>query len=99
MAFVFTPWQIYLLHLNKVSVGFWSVSVLIFMSVVIFTLGFFELIKTNNPITRYNPLSFNPNWKNKMDKSMDEDPFQLFRLDNASKEDIRDKKIDKILKN
>jgi hypothetical protein len=98
-AFCFTPWQIYVLHLNKISVGFSSVSILIFMSFTFFIFGFFELIKTNHPNTRYNPFSFNPNWKNKMEKSMDEDPSQLFRLEKPDKNFIRDKKIDKILKN
>jgi hypothetical protein len=34
-----------------------------------------------------------------MEKSMDEDPSQLFRLEKPDKNFIRDKKIDKILKN
>jgi hypothetical protein len=74
---------------------------MLFMSIFFITSWMF-LLKTNNPITRYNPFSLNPKWTGKMEHSMDESPGQMFDLDspdiNEVKRTRREKKINEILK-
>jgi hypothetical protein len=67
-----------------------------------FMIGWMFLLKTNNPITRYNPFSFNPKWESKMRGSLEENPGQMFEMDapdeNEVKRVIRNKKLDQLLK-
>jgi hypothetical protein len=67
-----------------------------------FSFGWFQLLKTNNPLSRYNPLSLHPRWKTRMDYSMEEKPGQLYQLDNPTEEELlqlsRDKKLNQLLK-
>jgi hypothetical protein len=56
---LWTPW-----HLSQVlSVNVFNVAALVVMSVVIVTVGWFTLIRTNNPADRFNPLSINRQWR------------------------------------
>lgn len=94
LGILFVPYE---LHFFKEG----SLIGAIFMGLVITTFGFISLLKTNNPLTRYNPFSLNPKWKNKMDP-INENPRELFRLDKPDEGEVkrisRDVKINKLLK-
>lgn len=93
MSLAFTPFQLYI-GAQKTPL---TIILLIIMSSAIFTIGWFGLLKTNNPITRYNPFSINKKWKNQMAQSMNENPSQLFDLDRPDTDEIRNQKINQIL--
>lgn len=63
MGLLFTPFQ----YVNVLEFTYGNLIVLLIMSIPIILFGWMEFIKTNNPITRYNPFSLNPNWKSKME--------------------------------
>ena len=94
-SIAFTPFQfIYCgLEFNYVNL-----IVMIIVSCIFFLPTFLMLIKTNNPISRYNIFTVNPKWTGKMKGSMQENPSQLFEFDEPDKSDIRNKKINEILK-
>jgi len=105
MGIGFTPFQYYYIHL-QISYG--NLIVLLLLSVFIFLIGWFGLLRTNNPARRYNPFTINKRWHN-YGKSIDEDPSQVFRLDELTETEIaenynrrlrekRDKLIDKMIK-
>jgi len=98
MSIIFTPFQIY----NGVKPTFGAIIILLLISFIfIFPIGWIGLLKTNNPITRYNPFSLNPKFKNKMDHSISDDPSGFFTLDEADELEIkkikRNKALNKIL--
>lgn len=96
---LFTPFQVlYCFPVNNTKLDWINISSILFISVVIIIFGLIEIIKTNNPVSRFNPFTINPKWRNKMDKSVSEDPSQLFNFDSPTKEDLRNSKIDKIIK-
>lgn len=94
----FTPSYYYigLLH----SIGQLLASLLV--SAAFFAVGWPFLLKTNNPLTRYNIFTINLKWKSKMEYSMEEKPGQLYEFDKPDESDVRQRKrnktIDKILK-
>lgn len=93
-SIVFTPLQFY----NGVDVTVFNVISLIVISSVVFTFGWMGLLQTNDPLNRYNPFTINKKWKDKMDSSISENPMQIFELDEPGKDDLRNKKIEKLLK-
>jgi len=99
MSIAFTPFELFYL---KVPISLLSIIGLLFISLIVFLVGWVGLLKTNNPLTRYNLFSMNPHFKNKMEHSISEDPSSFFRIDEATdnekKQFNRDKKINKILK-
>lgn len=74
---------------------------LLFMSPFQFIAWMF-LLKTNNPITRYNPFSLNPKWTGEMKGSLDENPGQILEMDTLDDNEIkminRNKKLNQLLK-
>jgi len=92
-AIALTPSQIYL----GVEINIFNIVSLIILSLMMGTIGVMGLLRTNDPLTRYNPLSINKKWRNKMNQSVSENPLQIFKLDEPDKDEIRDKKIDRIL--
>lgn len=64
-------------------------------------IGICLLLKTNNPLKRWNVFTINPKWSGKLTQSVSENPSQLFKFDKPSKEELikhnRDKNIDKLL--
>lgn len=93
-SILFTPLQFY----NGVDVTIFNVITLIIISSFVFTVGWTGLLQTNDPINRYNPFTINKKWKDKMDLSISENPMQIFELDDPEKDDLRNKKIEKLLK-
>ena len=93
LSFLLIPFELYLKHQQYILS---DILLMLFISVIFFIFGWMQLLKTNNPTTRYNPFSLNPKFNNKMVKSMNEDPSQLFKLDNPIQPDIRNKKIKQI---
>lgn len=77
-----------------------SLIVCILISIVFFSIGFLELIKTNHPLYRLNPFKVNSNYKARMEKTIDEDPGQLLRFDRPTESQVitnsRKKKFNKI---
>jgi hypothetical protein len=65
-------------------------------------IGWMFLLKTNNPITRYNPFSVNPKWDGKMKGSLEENPGQMFEMDAPDENELkrvnRNKRLDQLLK-
>lgn len=61
------------------------------------TVGCIGLLKTNNPITRYNPLSINKKWKNPWEIELNQNPLQIFKLDKPDKDEVRNRKIEDII--
>ncbi len=99
MSVIYTPFQFYYCGMEF---RWSSLIVLVLLSIFFFSLGWFGLLKTNNPLSRYNPFTFNPRWKSKMDYSMDENPGQLYQLDDPTPDEIlrekRNKKLNQLLK-
>jgi hypothetical protein len=89
-AISFTPYQ--WLNIPEQSKTLLVFLVLLFISSVIFFIGYFGLIKTNNPLTRWNIFSINKSWKDTMQSSYSDNPSQLFDLDSPTDEDINEKK-------
>lgn len=93
-------------HSKNPNLGFeLSVSTIIgsiLFMIPFFMIGWMFLLKTNNPITRYNPFSFNPKWESKMKGSLEENPGQMFDLDAPDESELkrvnRNKKLDQLLK-
>lgn len=92
-AIALTPSQIYL----GVAIDVFNIVSLIILSFIVGAIGVMGLLQTNDPLTRYNPFSFNKKWRNKMNQSVSENPLQIFKLDEPSKDEVRNRKIDKIL--
>lgn len=88
--------------IKQLDWSFRSIFVIIILSIIsIITviIGLFGLLRTNNPANRFNIFTINYNWKDKMKNSISEDPSQLFKLDSPDVNDIREKKINVLLKN
>jgi len=95
LGIAFTPIQYFICGLKFEYSNFIVLIILSFFIVSFFWLG---LLKTNNPITRYNPFTINKKFKNTMEYSMEEKPGQLFEFDEPSDEEIKQKNRDKKLK-
>ncbi len=97
-SILFTPFHFY----NGVEFTFINLLILILISSAFFFIGFFQILKTNDPITRYNLFTINKYWESTMKSSVSEDPSVFFSLDDPSKNDIvksnRNKKIKELLK-
>jgi hypothetical protein len=89
-AIGFTPYQ--WLNIPEQSKTLLAFLVLLFISSVIFLIGYFSLIKTNNPLTRWNIFSINKSWKDTMQSSYSDNPSQIFDLDLPTDDDINEKK-------
>lgn len=71
MSIALTPFHIYLYDIgydviNYSTLQTISVIALILWSLLVFFLMYRGIIDTNDPKTRYNILTFNPNWTNKI---------------------------------
>lgn len=105
LSIVYIPMNVYW-HSQNPGLGFELNIKTIILSMVIvssfFIIGWMFLLKTNNPLTRYNPFSLNPKWDGKMNGSMEENPGQIFELDSPDENEIkrvkRNKNIENILK-
>jgi hypothetical protein len=102
MSIAFTPLQysnLYVRNNGHPTTGTIVGCIIFFL--IVFPIGWYTLLRTNNPITRFNIFTLNPKWKNTMKYSMEERPIQLFELDSPDENELkkfnRDKKIDKIL--
>lgn len=93
-SFLLFPYMKYYCNVN-----FYASNIIagVLLCIIIFSFGMFSLLKTNSPDNRYNPFTINKNWKNKMEKSMMEDPGKFFTLDEKTKEKVRIDKINKII--
>lgn len=89
-----TPIEFY----NGLDVTIFNVISLIIISSIVFTFGWMGLLQTNDPMNRYNPFTINKKWKDKMNSSISENPMQIFKLDEPGKDDLRNKKIENLLK-
>ena len=77
--------------LYKIEINHWVAgSLLVFFSGLFFLIGWFGLLKTNNPLTRYNPFSINRQWKGNTDK---EAYLEMFHQDKPTSEDYSEQKI------
>lgn len=94
LSISFIPSQIYI----GIDITIVSLISSIVISCVIFSVGWMGLLQTNDPLNRYNPLTINKRWRDKMNSSVSENPFQIFQLDQPDIDDLRDDKIKKILK-
>lgn len=98
-AILFTPFQYYICGLTFSLI---NLSAFVFVSSVLFLFGFMSLLKTNNPATRFNPFTLNPNYKSEMKYTMNESPGQIFELDSPDENEVkrrnREKKINQLLK-
>ncbi len=94
-SILFAPYH---LLYNGVESNLLNIISLLFLSSILFIVGWVGLLRTNDPVNRYNPFTINRKWKNKMEYSMYEKPSQIFELDHPEKSDIRNKKIDTLLK-
>jgi len=109
MGIAYTPYCIWLFCYRAMyfryvpSIDFSSLLVMIIISISIFGFGFLTILKTNNPLTRYNIFTINRKWKNKMEKSIDQDPGQIYKFDRPDKQEViqrdRENRLKKLLNN
>jgi Na+/melibiose symporter-like transporter len=74
---------------------------LVIMSVFFFIAFWFALLKTNNPLTRYDPFSYNSNWKKSMHQNRNYFSDTIFNVDEPSDTDraeFKRKRRSKILR-
>lgn len=95
LGILFTPFQYFYC---KLQFGYGNFIGLMVISLFIFTFFWFGLLRTNNPVTRYNIFSINKRYKTKMEKSLNDDPSQIYRLDKPTDEEIIQKNREDKLK-
>ena len=91
----FTPIQYFYCNLQF---GYGNFIALIIISIFIILFFWFGLLRTNNTVDRFNIFSINRRYKTKMEKSLNDDPSQIYRLDKPSEEEIKQKNREKKLK-
>jgi len=89
-AILLTPYN---LLYTPIKTNFWvAAMVLGFISLIFFVVGWFQLIKTNNPLKRYNPFTINRQWEA---TAKNDSPAFLntFKYDEPTNEDIQEQKM------
>lgn len=105
MSMSYVPVNVYWYSQNP-DLGFeFNTKTLIFGALIssfFFLIGWMFLLKTNNPISRYNPFSINPKWDGEMKGSLEDNPGQMFEMDTPDENEVkrvnRNKKLDQLLK-
>ena len=89
-AILLTP---YSLLYTPIKTSFWVAAIILgFISLIFFVVGWFQLIKTNNPLKRYNPLTINRQWES---TAANDSPafLNIFKYDKPTNEDIQEQKM------